>query len=345
MWSKLGKRLIDLWQQKKETPQTQLSPEEETQKVMKVAMREIELAIQKHQATLQQTTANQKELAQQLHHHRKNAETLQQKAMQAIKNRSDAQAQDFLNQKATEEQQAAQYQTLYENITKVVLQLEQQLGKMKWQLQELKSREVLMTARMQNAKTQKEITEYLQDLDMVVHESFDQELLRTEMEADILNGISESDKVLANTQGEFLLKQEMEKLDRELKEAEEKEKQRKEANQQKRLEQAFGQTIEQDRQQQEEERRKREADRRKMIEQFAINSPQEGAKEQQKVNLQQFFEETDKNITQQDKVIEDVDTKKSLLNSFFTEEKSPTAPEENKSVDSKQKLLDDFFKD
>jgi phage shock protein A len=342
MWSKFGKRLMDLWQQKKEQPQTQLSPEEETQKVMKVAQREIELAIQKHQTTLQQTTANQKELAQQLHQHRKNAEALQQKAMQAVKNRKDAEAQEYLNQKATEEQQVAQYQTLYENITKVVLQLEQQLNKMKWQLQELKSREIVMTARMQNAKTQKEVTEYLQELNMVMHESFDQELLRTEMEADILNGISESDKVLANTQGEFLLKQEMDKLDRELKEAEERERKQKEANQQKRLEQAFGQSIEQDRKQQEEERRKREAERRKMIEQFNSNVPQEGLQEKKKIDLQQFFEETDKNLTQNPPEPDGKD-KKSLLDSFFAEEKPPQP--ENPPVDNKKKLLDDFFKD
>lgn len=338
MWSKLGKRIFELFQEKK-TEQHQQSPEEESKQLIKAALHELDVAIRKHEVTLSQTRANQQDIAKQIQQHKTASERLYADAAQAVKKRQDLQAQQLLDQKTHEDKQVEQYQALYANITPVVKQLETQLATMRMQLQEIKSREVIMTARLQNAKTQKEIAEYLSELDGTLGGNLEHELLKTEMEAEIINGISESDKVLANTEGQFLLQQQLQQLDKELKETEEREKKQREANQLKRIEQILGTPTDKDKKLTEEQK-KVEENKRKLVEQAIFNNPhekevlQQTEKQKKEQALAQWLTLNDEK--QPAKLPED--TKKSALDSFFNAE----TPKE-KPKDDKQKLLDDFF--
>jgi phage shock protein A len=361
MWSKLGKHIFGLFNEKKE--QQPLSPEEQAKQMVAIATAELHEAIKKHELTLQQTRNNQQDILKQLQQHKQNAEKLYTEATQAVKKRQDLQAQQLLDQKSHEDKQVEQYQGLFNTITPVVKQLENQLAKMKWQLQEVKSKEVIMAAKMQNAKTQTELNEYLTELDATFGGDLATELLKTELEADIINGISESDKVLANTEGQFLLQQQLQQLDKEIKEKEEQERKTREENQLKRIEQVFGKLSDQERKQLAEQQ-KAEKDKRKNLEQQVFNNPKEKELLAQKEKatkqqlLEQWLAENHENQMPKTEKIDKIEktennaTKQNLLDSFFN---APTPPEKiikndsekdnNKDLqnNNKQKLLDDFF--
>jgi phage shock protein A len=372
VWSKLGKRIFALFDSPKDN-QPLLSPEEESKQLIKAALQELETSIRKHETTLSQTRANQQDILKQLQTHKNASERFYSDAMLAVKKRQDLQAQQLLDQKTYEDKQVEQYEALYNNITPVVKQLETQLAKMRLQSQEIKSRELIMTARLQNAKTQKEVAEYLSELDGTLGGNLEHELLKTEMEAEIINGISESDKVLANTEGQFLLQQQLQQMEKELKENEERERKQREANQQKRIEQAFGTSSEKDKKAAEQQK-KDEENKRKSLEQAIFNNPKEKELLQQteKEKKQQALEQWLKNqeqITTQSKETEnkkdDTKDKKNLLDDFFSEPKKDKITEIKEKLDSmntekpdeklnekpnekpkddKQKFLDDFFK-
>lgn len=348
MWAKLGKHIAGLFNEKKEP----LTPEEQAKQLVAIATAELNDAIKKHELTLQQTRNNQQDILKQLQVHKNQAERLYADAAQAVKKRQDLQAQQLLDQKTYEDKQVEQYQVLFNNITPVVKQLENQLAKMKWQLQEVKSRELIMAAKMQNAKTQTELNDYLSELDATFGGDLATELLKTELEADIINGISESDKILADTQGQFLLQQQLQQLDNELKEAEEKDRKTREANQLKRIEQAFGQLTDKEKKQIADQQ-KAEEEKRKSLQQQVFQNPKEKEllAEQEKAKKQQLLEQwlsENKNVAPETKV---EDKKKNLLDDFFNNSPSPETKtpivEEKKPIENpndKQKLLDDFFK-
>lgn len=356
MWSKLGKRIFELFHEKK-VEQPQLSPEEESKQLIKAALAELETAIRKHETTLSQTRANQQDILKQLQSHKNIADRLYADAGLAVKKHQDLQAQQLLDQKTQEDRQVEQYQVLYNNITPIVKQLESQLTNMRLQLQDIKSRELIMTARLQNAKTQKEIAEYLSELDSTLGGSLEHELLKTEMEAEIINGISESDKILANTEGQFMLQQQLQQLDKELKETEEREKKQREANQMKKIEQILGTPTEKEKKAALEYKRAEE-DKRKNLEQAVFNNPkekeilQQTEKEKKQQALEQWLKTNDEQSSV--KKTENKEKSKNILDDFFNTEPKKEEPkkEENKKIepkddkpkDDKQKFLDDFFK-
>ncbi len=350
MWLKFGKRVYNLFDNQR--VEQKKNPQDEAAQLIKIATSEVEVAIRKHEATLLQTVTNQREIAKQLQHHKTQSDRLYAEAAQYLKKNQDGLAQQMLNQKALEDKQVEQYNALLQNINQVVQQLESQLAKMRWQLQEIKSREIIMTARMQNAKTQMELNEYLIELDTTLNLGLENEVIKTEMQAEIVNGISESDKVLAETQGQFLLQQQMQDLEKGLKETEEKERKQREANQQKRIEQLLGTTPEKEKKAAAEQERLKEEQKRKLVEQV-FNAAEEKNLQasNEKQRKQQLLEEWEKNTTTTK--IEPTDNKKSLLDSFFNDKQETKTNEvqENNTNEKpkdkpndKQSLIDDFFK-
>jgi phage shock protein A len=353
MWLKLGKRVYDLFNNQR--VEQEKNPQEEAAKLMKVAIVEIETAIKKHEVTLSQTTANQRDIAKQLQQHKNNSDRLYAEAAQQLKKRQEVLAQQLLNQKASEDKQVEQYTALLNNLNQVISQLEGQVGKMRWQLQEIKSREIMMVARMQNAKTQMELNDYLSELDNNLSFGLENEILKTEMQAEIVNGISESDKVLAETQGQFLLQQQMQELDKGLKEAEEREKKQREANQLKRIEQILGTTSEKDKKAAAEQERLKEEQKKKLAAEL-FDSQKEIAlqTEREKQKKQQLLEEWQKNEETKTVVPAKEDKKQNLIEDFFNDKASNNKEKEKEKTDSeiakeivppkdKKSLLDDFF--
>lgn len=158
MWNRILKRLLNIFKAKANDA---LDNAEDPVQMMKLAIAEMELSIQKSTEALAKAMGNNKQLKNKLEELNKESLNWYGKATQAIKTNNDDLGKKALEKKSLIDQQIEQYNGMVEHSGKTVDQLKVQLDRMKTKLDEAKSKESILEAKVQNAKAHKEIGQQL----------------------------------------------------------------------------------------------------------------------------------------------------------------------------------------
>ncbi|TAF73557.1 MAG: PspA/IM30 family protein [Bacteroidetes bacterium] len=158
MWNRILQRLLNIFKAKANDA---LDKAEDPVQMMKLAIAEMELSIQKSTEALAKAMGNHKQLKNKLEELNKESLNWYGKATQAIKTNNDDLGKKALEKKSLIDQQIEQYNGMVEHSGKTVDQLKVQLDRMKTKLDEAKSKESILEAKVQNAKAHKEIGQQL----------------------------------------------------------------------------------------------------------------------------------------------------------------------------------------
>lgn len=179
-WNKLFQQFIQKQNKKSETT---------AEDVVRLAVQEIEKAIEKNKHILQQTLINQSEISQKIINFQHQIKTCEREASLALQRKQEAQARELISQKITVEKQMQPFVGLLQNINHTVQQLESQIAKLEIQAEETKSKEIILKAKLESAKTQQELTKQLNDLDMQHLDLFEQEVTQIELENKLMDNL------------------------------------------------------------------------------------------------------------------------------------------------------------
>ncbi|PWJ36012.1 PspA/IM30 family protein [Sediminitomix flava] len=306
MWAKLYSKV------------QQLVTKEENQdskKIIRLAIQEVEVAIEKNNAVLKNTLVKQKELISKLQEAENEQNLHHQKALDAVKNKHERLAEMYLEKENTTKLYKNKLAEMCKEINLTVSRIEKQLVRLKIQKEEIENKEAILSAKLESANTQRSLEENLAELDKDNHiELFEEEVLKMEIQADMAEEVLSLDDEIAQIE----LNDDVNSLQEELN------------------------TL------QIEEQRKKDIALQKRIQQLMRVSPE---KEQQllKTKLEENAKKKSEVIAswEKDRKNSDQKSQKDLINDFFSEKQSkiPAKPEENPSIEKdKKSIMDDFFK-
>lgn len=186
MWSKLNNKLNQLFNNSSKENQ-----ENSAKDIIQTTIEELEKAIQKTESLYQNTLENQKEVQTKLQNYQQKANTLYQEALNATKKGQEDLAQIKLSQKNNVDPQVNQYKAIHQTVVKTLLQLEKQIEKLKLKLTETQSKRAILSVKLENAQTQKDLSYYLSELDESGEfENYEEEITKIEVENTLLSNIS-----------------------------------------------------------------------------------------------------------------------------------------------------------
>lgn len=192
MWSKLNKTLSKFIKNPEDNNDD--VPEQAPTQLIEITIQELEEAILKTQHSLEQTSENQQNIRAKLQEYQTKSSEFYQEAVAATKKEQESLAQELIRKKNLADKQVAQYNVLYTNVSNTVYQFESQIEKMRLKIEELRSKEVMLKAKLENAKTQKELGTYLTELNQNADlEAFEHEINEIELEAKLVNDLQSLD--------------------------------------------------------------------------------------------------------------------------------------------------------
>ena len=232
-WSKLFQQFIR---------KNSLSTKNTAEEVVKLAVQEIESAIEKNKTILAQTRNNQEELSQKITAFQHQIKACNLEANRAIQAKQDQKAQQYISQKIQIEKQAKPFKDLLKQINNTTQQLENQIAKLEAQAEETKAKEIILKAKFESAKTQQELSKQLNELDTEHFDLFEQEVTQIEIENkltdDLLSLEDEFEALESQNQGT--------KAQQELEAVKKRQHEENEANQYKKINQIFAQNSAQE---------------------------------------------------------------------------------------------------
>ena len=162
MWTKLFKRFLNIFKAKANDA---LDRAEDPVQMLKLAIEELALSVNKVTESLSKAMANEKDLRKKFEQYRMSAESWTQKATYALKSNDEELAKQALAKKALDSKQSEQFYLLSENARKNTTLLKQQLDQLKIKLEEAKVKKNILIAQAESAKAQTEIARQLGGLD------------------------------------------------------------------------------------------------------------------------------------------------------------------------------------
>ena len=283
--------------------------EEDPAEVIGATIIEMEGAIRTSIASLNQLAKNYKDMQDRVSQLHYEAHDLGKDALKAVKQGREMEAKQILSRKADCEEQAKQYLQIAHEMEASMRKLEKQVSKMKVQLDETKSKKAVLMAEYANAKTQKELAQRLQELNIHT-DVFEENIIQTQIEAGLE---ADEDPLLKEFEALNTSDSSVEALKKQAQEEEKKQKAQQEANKQKQMELLFGKSFTQKPKPEE-----TSIDKGKLVEGFF----KEEKTDNKKVDIKDFFKEIPKNS-------------KPSIDAFFSD-KNDT---QNKDTQN----LDDFF--
>jgi phage shock protein A len=277
--------------------------------VIDATIMEMENAIRTSIASLNQLAKNYKDMQDRVAQLHYEAHDLGKEALKAVKQGREIEAKQFLSRKADCEEQAKQYLQIAHEIETSMRKLEKQVSKMKVQLDETKSKKAVLMAEYANAKTQKELAQRLQELNIHT-DVFEENILQTQIEAGLETN---EDPLLKEFEALNSSDSSVENLKKQAEEEEKRQKALLEANRQKQMELLFGKDFTKS-----PEPKESIKDKEKILEEFF----KEEKTNEKKLNINDFFKETPQNA-------------QASIDAFFANTNNPT----QKEIQD----LDDFF--
>mgnify|MGYP001071755120 FL=1 len=343
MWSKLNKTLSKFIKNSDEKNQEDNDdvPEQAPTELIEITIQELEEAIAKTQTSLEQTSDNQQNIKVQLLGYQRNAADFYRQAMEASKKGQDMQAQELVRKKNLAEKQAAQYQVLYTNVSGTVYQFESQIEKMRLKIQELRSKEVILKAKLENAKTQKELGTYLTELNQSADlEAFEDELNEIELEAKLVNDLQSLDEEefdqIETQAGMASLQEDIAAEERRLQE-------QKDARRFKKINQIFSQNASHEKNLSQTQQKNYQAKKQKLMEALMQQNAQPQSTNKQSDPLQTFFENP--NVKTNLDSPKDTSKSQQILEDFAQKPTPDASPDPSKDQTKQETLFDNFFGD
>lgn len=309
--------------------------EEDPAEVIDATIIEMEGAIRTSIASLNQLAKNYKDIQDRVSQLHYEAHDLGKEALRAVKQGREMEAKQILSRKAECEEQAKQYLQISHEMEASMRKLEKQVSKMKVQLDETKSKKAVLMAEYANAKTQKELAQRLQELNIQT-DVFEENILQTQIEAGLE---ANEDPLLKEFEALNTSDSTVESLKKQAEEEEKKAKAQYEANKQKKMELLFGKNFTQNT----EPNKEAKPDTEKLLKEFFKED-----NNKQKLDLNDFFKEipkdakpsidaffSDKNNTQNKET--------QNLEDFFTKDNQLCINIDSFFSDNKKNDIDSFF--
>ena len=159
---------------------------EDSEKMLKQMVMDMETDINKATTAIAQAIANEKNLARKLEAARKNSQDWEQKAMQALNANREDLARQALEKKAIEDKNLQDLIPMHIQAAEMSKKLKEQLNQLKSKLDEAKARQGTLIARSQAAKAQTKINKALSGVGNDSFANFDkyeEKILNLEAEA------------------------------------------------------------------------------------------------------------------------------------------------------------------
>lgn len=343
--------------------------EEDPAEVIDTTIIEMEGAIRSSIASLNQLARNYKDMQDKTAQLQYEAHDLGKEALKAIKNNREMEAKQLLAKKADCEMQSKDYQQIAHEMENSIRKLEKQVSKMKMQLDETKSKRAVLMAEYASAKTQKELAQKLQDLNIHT-DVFEENIIQTQIEAGLEDN---EDPLLKEFEALNSSDSSIEQLKLKAAEEEKKQKEIQEANKQKQIELLFGKDFTKP-----QEKKGETQDKNKLLEGFFDTNTNPKPKENvdnfftssstKKTNTEDFFksdvkktENIDEFFDKENQLCINIDSffqenkSKNNIDDFFSkqeqdeldelEKKLASMTEEPEQKQEKNKKFDDFFSD
>lgn len=170
-----------------------LDKAEDPEKMIKQMVIEMQESITKATSGLAQAMAQEKKLEREYLKFQQLSNDWKNKAAQALQAGNEDLARKALQQKATADQQVAQYQGMYESASSTTSNLKNQVEQLKMKFQEAKMKEATLIARNQAAKAQKDIAKQVGGFDsnsFAKFDKFEEKILKAEAEAQAFTELS-----------------------------------------------------------------------------------------------------------------------------------------------------------
>jgi len=307
--------------------------EEDPADVIDSTIIEMEGAIRTSIASLNQLARNYKDMQDKTAQLQYEAHDLGKEALKAIKQNRETEAKQILAKKADCETQAKEYQQIANEMENSIRKLEKQVSKMKMQLDETKSKRAVLMAEYASAKTQKELAQKLQDLNIHT-DVFEENILQTQIEAGLES--DSQDPLLKEFEALNTSDSTIENLKLKAEEDEKRLKAIQEANKQKQIELLFGKDFTKT-----QEKKGETQDKTKLLDGFFDTPTTQKPKE----NVNDFFENTSKTKVNDTEDFFKNDIKKTdNLDEFFDKENHLCINIDSFFQENKPKNnVDDFF--
>ncbi len=243
MWGKLFQRLNNVF---KSNANDAIDKMEDPVKMIKLAISEMELAIQKSTEALAKAMANQKTLEKKLTGYKAEANDWYNKAMMAIRSGDEELGKKALEKKALADKQVEQYTTMNNQSVSMVDQLRTQLDRMKTKFDEAKAKESILIAQANTSKAQAEIADQLGGISMSglsnfsrFEEKINQMSAEAEAKVELNEATSRIDRQFEALESNTKVYTDFEEIKRKLEEEEEAKRLLEEEKKHKQLEQKF----------------------------------------------------------------------------------------------------------
>ncbi len=170
---------------------------EDPEKMIKLMVIEMQESVNKATSGLATAMAQEKKLERDLDKYKAMSEDFKAKATQAMQAGNEDLARKALAKKAEADQQAAQYQAMFDSAAGMTAKLKEQVDGLKAKLSEARLKESTLIARSQTAKAQTDIAKQIGGFDsnsFAKFDKFEEKILKSESEAQAFTEMSDSNK-------------------------------------------------------------------------------------------------------------------------------------------------------
>ncbi len=170
---------------------------EDPEKMIKLMVIEMQESVNKATSGLATAMAQEKKLERDLDKYKAMSEDFKSKATQAMQAGNEDLARKALAKKAEADQQAAQYQAMFDSASAMTTKLKEQVDGLKAKLSEARLKESTLIARSQTAKAQTDIAKQIGGFDsnsFAKFDKFEEKILKSESEAQAFAELSDSNK-------------------------------------------------------------------------------------------------------------------------------------------------------
>jgi hypothetical protein len=335
MW----KRISRILQVNEEHAHIEQEKEErgDASQIFQLAIVQIEQAIHKNSVIWENVRKNKEELYQKIEQIKYAIQQEEASLQYALRSKNKSLSSSHILQKENLEKQKREFETLYNTVLQTWQQMQLQKQKLTLQLQELKTKEILLTNKLQNAKNQRELQLVLDDLEISDEiDLFEDKVNQAQIEVDLVDGVLDIENQIDGLEANSLQDID-EKINKKFENYQQQEQDKVQEKQRKRIEQLFSRNENKTQQQKANEKKQLEEKRKNLLEQFKTNH-------KKNVNTNDNKKLEDEVKAHFEKENKTTENKSDVLNNFFSQSDKLEEKTEYKSTNTgKKSVINDFF--
>ncbi len=338
MWKRISKIL----QVNEEHTRIEQEKEErgDASQIFQLAIVQIEQAIHKNSVIWENVRKNKEELYQKIEQIKYAIQQEETSLQYALRSKNKSLSSSHILQKENLEKQKREFEILYNTVLQTWQQMQLQKQKLTLQLQELKTKEILLTNKLQNAKNQRELQVVLDDLEISDEiDLFEDKVNQAQIEVDLVDGVLDIENQIDGLDANSLQDID-EKINKKFENYQQQEQDKVQEKQRKRIEQLFSRNENKTQQQKANEKKQLEEKRKNLLEQFKTNHTNH-TKNINTNDNKKLEDEIKAHFEKENKITEN---KTDVLNNFFYQSDKLEGKTEDKSTNTgKKSVINDFF--